>query len=239
MADMPFLFLLTLAVTLLLWDPAPSLRRCVPHRRPARPRGGHALGRAAAARGVRRVPDHQADQLAEGRGRPSWSAWSRCSATRGWFYAGARAVRDDRQHRRLPVLAGDDVRRLLQDEGAGQRAVAVHDGAAGPAADRAGLHLDHRVAAGPLPAAEVLAGAEPAGGELRHPGHRGPAAGLRQGGVRRHLAGVRVEARRSSRTPRPTTSTCSATARCRSRPGTRPTSGRTARTPPRTCTATR
>jgi hypothetical protein len=29
MADVPFLFLLTLAVTLLLWDPAPSLRRCV------------------------------------------------------------------------------------------------------------------------------------------------------------------------------------------------------------------
>jgi hypothetical protein len=29
MADVPFLFLLTLAVTLLLWDPAPSLRRCL------------------------------------------------------------------------------------------------------------------------------------------------------------------------------------------------------------------
>ena len=29
MADVPFLFLLTLAVTLLLWDPVPSLRRCV------------------------------------------------------------------------------------------------------------------------------------------------------------------------------------------------------------------
>ena len=29
MADVPFLFLLTLAVTLLLWDPAPSLRRCM------------------------------------------------------------------------------------------------------------------------------------------------------------------------------------------------------------------
>ncbi|MFY9651883.1 MAG: hypothetical protein WAK38_18240, partial [Trebonia sp.] len=29
MADVPFLFLLTLAVTLLLWDPMPSLRRCV------------------------------------------------------------------------------------------------------------------------------------------------------------------------------------------------------------------
>jgi hypothetical protein len=29
MADIPFLFLLTLAVTLLLWDPAPSLRRCM------------------------------------------------------------------------------------------------------------------------------------------------------------------------------------------------------------------
>jgi hypothetical protein len=29
MADVPFLFLVTLAVTLLLWDPAPSLRRCV------------------------------------------------------------------------------------------------------------------------------------------------------------------------------------------------------------------
>ncbi len=28
MADVPFLFLLTLAVTLLLWDPVPSLRRC-------------------------------------------------------------------------------------------------------------------------------------------------------------------------------------------------------------------
>jgi hypothetical protein len=29
MADVPFLFLVTLAVTLLLWDPQPSLRRCV------------------------------------------------------------------------------------------------------------------------------------------------------------------------------------------------------------------
>jgi hypothetical protein len=29
MADVPFLFLLTLAVTLLLWDPVPSTRRCV------------------------------------------------------------------------------------------------------------------------------------------------------------------------------------------------------------------
>jgi hypothetical protein len=29
MADVPFLFLLTLATTLLLWDPVPSLRRCV------------------------------------------------------------------------------------------------------------------------------------------------------------------------------------------------------------------
>jgi hypothetical protein len=29
MADVPFLFLLTLAVTVLLWDPVPSLRRCV------------------------------------------------------------------------------------------------------------------------------------------------------------------------------------------------------------------
>jgi hypothetical protein len=29
MADVPFLFLLTLAVTVLLWDPQPSLRRCV------------------------------------------------------------------------------------------------------------------------------------------------------------------------------------------------------------------
>jgi len=29
MADVPFLFLLTLAVTLLLWDPVPSMRRCV------------------------------------------------------------------------------------------------------------------------------------------------------------------------------------------------------------------
>ena len=29
MADVPFLFLLTLAVTLMLWDPAPSLRRCM------------------------------------------------------------------------------------------------------------------------------------------------------------------------------------------------------------------
>ena len=37
-------------------------------RRPARPGRDHALGRAAAARGVRRVHDHQAGQLAEGRG---------------------------------------------------------------------------------------------------------------------------------------------------------------------------
>ena len=28
MADVPFLFLIMLAVTLLLWDPMPSLRRC-------------------------------------------------------------------------------------------------------------------------------------------------------------------------------------------------------------------
>ena len=29
LSDVPFLFLITLAVTLLLWDPAPSLRRCI------------------------------------------------------------------------------------------------------------------------------------------------------------------------------------------------------------------
>src|SRR5260370_30934776 len=29
MADLPFLFLLMLALTLLLWDPVPSLRRCL------------------------------------------------------------------------------------------------------------------------------------------------------------------------------------------------------------------
>ena len=160
------------------------------HRRPARRGRDRALGRAAAARGVRRLHDHQADQLAEGgghhRGLPGPGV-----RVRGAVLRRARAVRDDRQHRRVPVLPGDDVRRLHQDDGAGQRAVAVHHRAAGQAADRAGLHLDHRVAAGPLPAVEVLAGAEPAGGELRHPGHQGPAAGLRQGGVQGHPAGVR------------------------------------------------
>ena len=42
--------------------------------------------------------------------------------------------------------------------------------------------------------AEVLPAAEQAGRGLRDPGHRGPAAGLRPGRLRRHLAGVCLDA---------------------------------------------
>ncbi len=125
MADVPFLFLLTLAVTLLLWDPQPSLRRCalvgllLGLRRSLRSVGLPLLAMFAVYMIIRRI------------------SWRRVAATivvcllpvfgyAGWFDVAARPVRDDRQHRRVPLLAGDDVRRLPQDEPAGQRAVAVH-----------------------------------------------------------------------------------------------------------------
>jgi hypothetical protein len=86
MADVPFLFVLTLATTLL-----PS-----------------------AASGLRRVHDHPAVQLAEGRGRRCRMPHPR-GRLRGGLLPGARPVRDERRHRRVPLLTGHGLRRMLQD----------------------------------------------------------------------------------------------------------------------------
>ena len=83
-------------------------------RRSARHRGGRAVGRAAAARGVRRLHDHQAGQLAEGRGRHRGVPPASRRLRRG-VRLRARPVRDVRRHRRVPLRADDDVRRLRQN----------------------------------------------------------------------------------------------------------------------------
>ena len=84
LSDVPFLFVLTLATTLLLWDPAGAVHPAQRGHRPAAgPRGRAALDRRAAARGVRRLHDHQAVQLAEDRGHRRGGRWCRSSPTRG------------------------------------------------------------------------------------------------------------------------------------------------------------
>ena len=98
---------------------------------------------------------------------------------RGLVQVGARRVHDDRVDRGLPVLAGDDVRRVLPHDAADRPAPAVHLGAARAAADRAGLHLDRGQPARPVPAAEVLPDGQQARGGVRDQGHRGAAARLR------------------------------------------------------------
>ena len=60
LSDIPFLFVLMLAVTLLLWDPAAVHAAVRLHRLCCSGSTAPALGRAAAARGVRRVHDHPA-----------------------------------------------------------------------------------------------------------------------------------------------------------------------------------
>ena len=108
-----------------------------------------------------------------------------------------------------------------------RRAVAVHDDAAEQAAIVAVLHLVEHHPAGPLPAVEVLAAAEPAGGGLRQARDHRPAAGLRQDRRRTTPSACSSGGATSSRTRRPTTSTCSAITRSPSRPGPAGTSGPT------------
>src|SRR5579875_1735944 len=84
----------------------------------ARRRRHGARGRAAAAGHLRRVPDHQGVRLAEGRGHDR-DVPDPGARLRGPVRRRARAVRDERRHRGVPVLAGDDVRRVRQDAGAG------------------------------------------------------------------------------------------------------------------------
>ncbi len=149
LSDLPFLFLVTLAVTLLLWNPAgPSTRMCLLI--------GGLLGLSVILRSVGEplVAVFIVYMIIR---RFSWRKISgRHRGVRGAHPGlrravrpGARRVRHGRRHRRVPVLAGDDVRRLQRHPPARQRAVAVHHGAAGQAADRPGLHLDLPDAAGP------------------------------------------------------------------------------------------
>ena len=98
-------------------------------------------------------------------------------------------------------------------------AAAVHVGAAGPAADRAGLHLDAGQPARPVPGADVLPHGQQARRAVRDQGHRGAAARLRARGVGRHGArSFELEPLRLPQRGRPMTSTCSATSRLPSRP---------------------
>ena len=196
MADVPFLFLLTLAITLLLWDPGPSTRRCVVIGALLGIGAIAAVDRPAAARGLRRVHDHPADQLAEGRGHHRGVPHPG-GRLRGGVRPGARPVRDERQHRRVPLLPGDD---------------------ASPTAPRctcpptsSSLCTTVPPAQRPIAQAYIWTSASPL--DRFPPSKFSPVPNqlaknfairaieaqpleLRQGGVRRHLAGVRLEADR-------------------------------------------
>ena len=240
LSDVPFLFLVMLATTLLLWNPAgPSTRDVRGHRPAPRPGRGAALDRAAAGGRVRRVHDHQAGQLAEGGRRHRGVRYPGLRVRRGVLPA-ARAVRDERRHRRVPVLAGDVVRQLLGHPPARRRARAVRPHQPpGLAGNRAELHLDPAHPAGRVPAAEVHLRAQPVRGELRDPRHRGAAARLPRGGRPRHRDGVRLEADRVPAGGDLRRVPVRHVARCRSRTGIASTSGNTTPTRPSTCGATR
>ena len=194
LSDVPFEFLIVLATTLLLWDRKPSWPRCTLI--------GLILGIADTVRsvalpllpifaGVHPAGPDRLEGPAECAGRLPGPD----PALLHLVLLVLRAVRDDREHRGVPVLAGDDLRRMLQDaQPAGRRAGAVHHGPAGPAAHRAGLHLETLQPARPVPSAGVLRAAEPAGRGLRQAGDPGPAAELREDRGLRHDPGVRVEA---------------------------------------------
>ena len=211
LSDVPFLFLITLATTLLLWDPAgPSARRSAVIGLLLGLGGGAALGRRAAARHVRGLHDHQAVQLAEGRGHRRGRRRA-AGRLRGHVLPGARAVRDERRDRRLPLLTGDGVRRVLQDARARRRAVAVHDAAARQAPDRAELHLakhpEHP--AGPLHVARSSPRSRTSWPRTSPSGPSRPSRWTTPRPSSTTPGGCSPGSGRCSRTRRPTTSTCS------------------------------
>ena len=218
MADTLFLFLAMAGDHRRAVDAAPvmaGLPRGRPAARPVRHRPVH---RPAAARGARGLPGHRclafrgARCVAGARRRACALAFARAACRlRGLVRLGARRVRDDRLHRGLPVLAGDDVRRLLPDVAAGRPAAAVHVGAAEPAADRAGLHLDAGEPAAAAARADVLPDGQRARRAVRDQGHRGAAARLRAPPSGTTPCGRSRGTARSSPTRRPTTPTCSGT----------------------------
>ena len=229
MADTLFLFLAMAAVTIVLWSPRPSWRACLA--------AGLLLGLSSTVRptGLPLLAVFLVYLLVRLIACPSARCGCRCclggrggrvragvrraaGRLRGLVQVSARRVRDDRLHRGLPVLAGHDVRRLLAHVAADRPAAAVHVGAAGPAADRAGLHLDVGQPAAAARRADVLAHGQQARRAVRHPGHRGTAARLRARGLGRHGAAASSGTAPSSPTRRRTTPTCSATSRSPSPP---------------------
>ena len=202
MADVPFLFLLTLATTLLLWDRSgPSTRMCAVI--------GGLLGLGAVLRSI---------------GLPLLAVFAVYMIIRrfSWRKVAAAVVVClipvvgyagifDLEHGQFAMSDATGVFLYSRVMGFAEcskmhvpanRARAVHGSSAGQAAvSYAVVHLGCGHPARSLPAVEVLPGAQRAGEAVRHPRHRGAAAELRQGGVRRHLAGVRLEAHRVPQRP--------------------------------------
>ena len=237
-SDVLFEFLLVLATTLLLWDAKPSWQRCTLI--------GLILGVSATVRS-QGLPFLALFAVYIIIRRIGWRALAGtvvaclvpvllyCS----WFYAELRAVRDDRQHRHLPVLARHVLRRVLQDARARGRAVAVHDDPAGQAPDRRSptsgrtsprWTASRRRSSRRCPTSSPRTSPSARSRRSRWPTPRSwrtTRAASSNGGAT------------PSRTRRPTTSTCSATTRSPSRRGPAPTSGRTTPMSPTTSAATR
>ena len=183
MADIPFLFLVMLATTLLLWDPAPSTRRCV--------LVGALLGIAEVVRSVG-LPLLAVFAVYMIIRRISWRKVAAAIAV-CLLPVVAYASLFDLEHGQFAMSDATGVflyARTMTFAECSKMKVPADELALCTAVppDMRPIAQDYiwtsAITAGPLPAVEVLAGAEPAGGELRHPGHQGAAAGLRQGGVR-------------------------------------------------------
>ena len=219
MADTLFLFLAMAAVTVALVVAAPVLAglprgRAAARRRP-RPSSPPACRCSPCSRCTLIIvaAGVAGGRCSAGPGRLRRRVRRAGARLRGLVQVRARRVRDDRLHRGLPVLAGDDVRRLLPDVAAGRPAAAVHVGAARPAADRAGLHLDAGQPARPVPRADVLPHGRtswPSGSPSR-PSRRSRSTTRARSGTTR--SGPSTGTARSSPTGRPTTRTCSARSR--------------------------
>ncbi len=139
-------------------EPGGPVAAHVPAGRPAaRPRRLRPGGRPAAARGLRRLHDHQAGQLAEGRGHHR-GVHDPGGRLRRRVRPGARPARDERCHRRVPVLPGDDVRRVRQDERPRRRALALHHVPPDQRPIAQAYIWTVAVPAGPLPAGQVRPG---------------------------------------------------------------------------------
>ena len=223
MADTLFLFLAMAAVTVAAVVAAPVLAG-LPGRRPAaRALLDGPAHRAAAARGVRGVPAHPAG-IADWRRRAS-AGLAACGLAfavpvlgyEAWYKSahGEFAMTDSTGvflYSRVMTFA--DCSRMSLPTGP---AAAVHVGAARPAADRAGLHLDAGQPRSTGTRADVLPHGQQARRAVRHRGHRGAAARLRARGLGRHGAVLRVEPLRLPQRGRRTTRTCSAPSRSPSR----------------------